>query len=37
MSTLDAITTLLIGTYTVAMFALAVEVIINVIKEVRDD
>ena len=37
MTALDVITTLLIGTYTVAMFALAVEVIIHVIKEVRDD
>lgn len=36
MTTLDAITTLLIGTYTVAMFALAVEIIIHVIKEITE-
>ena len=35
MSTLDIITTLLLGVYAIAMFALAVEVIIYVIKEVR--
>lgn len=34
MTTLDAITTLLIGTYAVAMFALTVEIIIYVIKEI---
>ena len=35
MSTLDIITTMLLGVYAIAMFALAVEVIIYVIKEVR--
>ena len=35
MTTLDVITTLLLGVYAIAMFALAVEVIIYVIKEVR--
>lgn len=35
MTTLGVITTLLIGTYAVAMFALTVEIIIHVIKEVR--
>lgn len=34
MTTSDAITTLLIGTYAVAMFALTVEIIIHVIKEI---
>lgn len=37
MSTLDIITTLLLGVYTIAMVALAVEIIICVIKEVRDE
>lgn len=37
MSTLDIITTLLLGVYAIAMVALAVEVIIYVIKEVRDE
>ena len=36
MTTLDVITTLLLGVYAIAMFALAVE-IIYVIKEVRDE
>ena len=36
MTTLDVITTLLLGVYAIAMFALAVEVIIYVIKEMRE-
>ena len=36
MSTLDIITTMLLGVYAIAMFALAVEVIIYVIKEMRE-
>ena len=36
MTTLDIITTLLLGVYAIAMFALAVEVIIYVIKEMRE-
>ena len=37
MSTLDIITTLLLGVYALAIFAMAVEIIIYVIKEMRDD
>lgn len=37
MTTLDIVTTLLLGVYAIAMFALAVEIIIYVIKEVRDE
>ena len=36
MLTSDVITTLLIGVYAIAMFAMAVEIIIYVIKEVRE-
>ena len=36
MTTLDVITTLLSGVYALAIFAMAVEIIIYVIKEVRD-
>lgn len=37
MSTLDIITTMLLGVYAIAMFAVAVEVIIYVIKEIKDE
>lgn len=37
MTTLDIVTTLVIGVYAIAMFALAVEIIIYVIKELRDE
>ena len=37
MSTLDIITTLLLGVYALAIFAMAVEIIIYVIKEMRND
>ena len=37
MTTLDIVTTLLLGVYAIAMFASAVEIIIYVIKEMRDE
>lgn len=37
MSTLDIITTLLLGVYALAIFAMAVEIIIYVIKEMRNE
>lgn len=37
MTTLNIVTTLLLGVYAVAIFALAIEVIIYFIKEMRDE
>lgn len=37
MTTLNIVTTLLLGVYAVAIFALTIEVIIYFIKEMRDE